>query len=127
MSPLATSLLVAAGGALGALGRYWLSVGIVMWMGSSLPLATFTANVVGSFVIGFVVVIAAGHAALVAFALAGFLGGFTTFSTFSLETVRLVEDGRMLLALGYAGLSVVCCVLAAGAGMMLSRALFGAA
>lgn len=122
MNPLAASALVACGGALGALSRFWVAVVLNKWAGAHLPFATFTSNVTGSFLIGLVAILIGTHAELTAFVMVGVLGGFTTFSTFSLETVRLFEAGRTMAALGYAGLSAVACVVAAALGMALGRA-----
>ena len=94
MNPLAASALVACGGALGALSRFWVDVFLNKWAGAHLPFATFTSNVTGSFLIGLVAILIGTHAELTAFVMVGVLGGFTTFSTFSLETVRLFEAGR---------------------------------
>jgi len=122
VSPLSASALVAAGGAIGALMRFWLAVGLNALVGAQLPFATFAANVSGSFLIGLVTILLAAKPALAVLTMTGVLGGFTTFSAFSLETVRLVEEGRAATALGYAGVSVVTCVVAAAAGMALGRA-----
>ncbi|MEM6761816.1 MAG: fluoride efflux transporter CrcB [Pseudomonadota bacterium] len=122
MKALSASALVACGGALGALMRFWLSVGLDAYAGTHLPFATFTANVVGSFLIGVFSVVLGGQFASVAFLMTGVLGGFTTFSSFSLETVRMLADGRMVTALAYAGASVVFCLAAAAFGIFVARA-----
>jgi len=125
VNPYLVSAFVACGGAVGALSRFWLSVGLSALAGKHLPFATFTVNVAGSFLIGIAAMTIGRHAGLTAFAIVGILGGFTTFSTFSLETVRLMEDGRMVEAAGYAGLSVVVCVAAATLGAALGRLIAG--
>ncbi len=122
-SPVITGLLVALGGAVGASMRFWLSVVLAEIAGTHLPFATFTANVVGSFTIGVFAVLIGTNPMLTAFAMVGVLGGFTTFSSFSLETVRLLEDGRIVHGLAYAGASVVACVIAAALGIAAARAL----
>ena len=123
MNPLAASALVACGGAVGALSRFWVAVALNKWLGAHLPFATLATNISGSFLIGVAAILIGAHAGLAAFAMVGILGGFTTFSTFSLETVRLFEAGRTVHALGYAGISALACVLAAALGMALGRAL----
>ncbi|WMS42807.1 fluoride efflux transporter CrcB [Acuticoccus sp. MNP-M23] len=123
ISPIAIGLLVALGGAIGASMRFWLSVTLAEFLGTHLPAATFTVNVAGSFIIGLFAILIGGNQTLTAFAMTGILGGFTTFSTFSLETVRLLEEGRIVHGLAYAGASVVTCVIAAALGMAAARAL----
>ncbi|WP_211110545.1 fluoride efflux transporter CrcB [Acuticoccus mangrovi] len=123
MSPLAASLLVAAGGAVGALSRFWANVLIAGLAGTSLPFATFTVNVVGSFLIGILTTLFSHNLAVTALAVTGMLGGFTTFSTFSIETVRLIEAGRIVVAIGYIGLSVIVSLAAAALGVALARAI----
>ena len=104
-----TVVQVALGGALGAVLRYLAGVGIYRLAGPSpLPLAVLSVNVLGSILMGLFVVVAAhrGLTHLAPFVTVGLLGGFTTFSAFSLETVTLVERGQMGLAAVYVGLSV---------------------
>lgn len=117
-------LMVALGGAIGACGRFALSRGLshAYW-----PLATQCANVLGSFLIGFLFVHVAGrwgteHPAWQLLAI-GALGGFTTFSSFSLESLRLMEQGRADLAGGYIVSSLALCLLAAWLGLLLGRRL----
>ena len=118
-----TWLCIALGGALGSLGRHGLTMGLARF--ESFPFGTLTANVLGSLAIG----IAAGFweidqrkSPTALFLITGFCGGFTTFSTFSIETVRLIEDGRWVAGLGYALASLVACVVAAAAGIAAVRA-----
>jgi CrcB protein len=120
-------LCIAAGGAAGALARYWTARGVHLLLGSTFPWGTLIVNVSGSLVIGvlYVVMVERGsappewHAALVV----GFLGAYTTFSSFSMETLRLVEAGQYLAAaLNVLG-SVLLCLLACGAGLHVGRAL----
>lgn len=117
MTALANCIPVALGGALGASGRYLLSL---VPLSSSFPLATLLTNFLGAVVIG-AVVQAAGQLPLspraVLFLKTGLCGGFTTFSTFSLETVTLLERGRWLAGGGYALASVVLCL----GGVLLGR------
>jgi CrcB protein len=116
-SAMMTSLLlVAAGGAAGSVLRYLVGQVVVF------PLGTMAVNVIGSFVIGIAWVTLAGRDAAYLLLVTGFLGGFTTFSAFSLDTFRLVEDGRMVGALGYAGGTVVLSLAACLAGLAIARA-----
>ena len=117
---------VAAGGALGAVARFLASAGIYQWLGTFFPWGTLTVNVLGSFAIGVLIAhlsdLAWFHSIARPFLVVGFLGAFTTFSAFSLDTVEMIEDGRMLLALSYALSSVVlCCTAALFGGWILGR------
>ena len=121
------ALAIAAGGALGALLRYWASTGVHAWLGRGFPYGTLFVNVLGSLLMGFLFVwlidrMAAGPA-LRAFLLIGVLGAFTTFSTFSMETLNLMESGQFGKALLNVLASVVVCVAAAGAGVLAARQL----
>ena len=122
---------VAAGGALGALGRHVVNVlaeRVLSFLSlGQLPLATFTVNIMGSFLMGLV----AGGLLLLrfpssevlrAFLATGLLGGFTTFSAFSLELGEMVTQRHYGVALGYAGTSVVSGLCAFLLGMFLVRA-----
>ena len=116
-------LAVGLGGALGAVGRYGISL---LPLKSAFPWLTLLTNVLGALVIGFVVGVTADNAAspnTVLFWKTGVCGGFTTFSTFSLETLRLFEGGQTASGLLYAGASVVLCVAGVYAGELLGRAL----
>ncbi len=123
---VATEIMaIAAGGALGAVMRYGVSTGIYQWLGRSFPWGTLTVNVIGSLLMGLLFVLLTERLAIGAhiraFLLVGFLGAFTTFSTFSMETLNLLEAGEMLKAgLNTVG-SVVVCVFAAYAGVWLGR------
>ena len=110
-------LLVGAGGALGAVGRYGLS--LLPWRGD-FPLPTLLTNLLGAVLIGFIAGLA-GRGRLPSgwtlFWKTGVCGGFTTFSTFSLESLVLLEDGRPVLFGGYVLLSVTLCL----AGVWLGK------
>ena len=118
-------LFIALGGASGALSRYALALWIQRLWEGQFPLATLLVNVLGSFAIGLLFVVVAEkeviHPDWRGVLMVGFLGAFTTFSTFSLETVVLLETGHIAHALGYMLLSVTLCVLAAGSGILLAR------
>ncbi len=110
-----TLILVALGGALGAGLRFW--VGTLV----AFPLGTLAVNIAGSGAIGLLWVWAAPKAIWVPFAVTGLLGGFTTFSAFSLDVLRLIEDGRLAAALLYLGVSVFGALAACWAGLLLAR------
>lgn len=118
-------ILVALGGALGASLRYLWGVGLYRVTGgpTDFPLAIMGANILGSFLMGAFVVLAAqrGLTHLSPFVMTGLLGGFTTFSAFSLETVTLMERGAFGQAGLYVVLSVVLSVLGLMAGLWLMR------
>ena len=120
---LANVLAVAAGGALGAVLRYGVSLSLAGRSG--FPWATLSVNVVGSLLFGLLIIwmnerMPAANE-LRAFLLIGVLGAFTTFSTFSWETLVLLEQGAMLRATMNIVGSVMLCVIAAAAGVWLAR------
>ncbi|MCW8885848.1 MAG: fluoride efflux transporter CrcB [Motiliproteus sp.] len=121
-------LFIAAGGALGALGRYWVSGYVVNNTDHYLPLGTLTVNAVGSLLMGACFVLIMEKSQLAPeyrpLLMVGFLGAFTTFSTFSLETVALMQEGHIMSAAIYILLSVVCCIAALYGGIWFTRALF---
>lgn len=120
-------LLVGSGGAVGAVTRYWLSSISYQRFGHGFPYGTLIVNFSGSLVIGFLyfwlVNRFALDAELRALLIVGFLGAFTTFSAFSVETLILLEQGAWMKGLAYVGLSVTLCLAAAGAGMWLARSI----
>lgn len=119
-----TLLSVAAGGALGASLRFLTGVGLLRLMGpTSFPVAIITVNVLGSFLMGVFVVLAAqrGLTYLSPFVMTGLLGGFTTFSAFSLEAVTLYERGDVGQAVLYVLASVVLSILGLMAGLVVAR------
>lgn len=124
---LATLSLVALGGAIGSALRYLAGVGVVRLVGhQEFPLAIMTVNIIGSFLMG-VFVVAAAHRGLTHLSplvMTGLLGGFTTFSAFSLEAVTLFERGAMgqaaVYVLGSVGLSIAGLML----GLWVARGVF---
>lgn len=122
-------LIVAAGGALGAMARYGL--GRLLPAGAW-PWGTMAVNVVGGLAMGLLTGWlafrgGAGGENIRLFAAVGVLGGFTTFSAFSLETALMIERREFALAMGYVGASVVLSIAALFLGLMLARRAFGAA
>ncbi|MEO0938893.1 MAG: fluoride efflux transporter CrcB [Pseudomonadota bacterium] len=123
---LITTLYVALGGALGAAARFLLGAAMLRATGpTAFPLPILTANVVGSLLMGIFVVLAAqrGWTHAAPFVMTGLLGGFTTFSAFSLETVTLIERGQTGLAAAYIGASVALSIGALMLGLAIARAL----
>jgi fluoride exporter len=118
-------LAIAAGGALGAVLRFWMSSGIYGLLGRSFPYGTLAVNVLGSLLMGFLYVLLIDKLALApqwrAAILIGLLGAFTTFSTFSMETLNLLEEGEPFKALLNILLSVTLCLLATWFGVLLGR------
>ncbi len=117
-------LAVGLGGALGAMARYGVSLAAFrVFGGAGFPLPILAVNVVGSFLMGLFVVLAAerGLTHWQPFVMAGVLGGFTTFSAFSLETVTLWERGDTGQAVLYIALSVVLSIAGLVAGLALAR------
>ena len=119
-----TLLQVALGGAIGACGRYLTGVAAVRIIGHGFPWGTLTVNVVGSFAMGVLVVVLAhfGGMRVAPFLMTGVLGGFTTFSAFSLDAVTLYERGQIGVAAGYVVASVILSLMALMAGLLASRA-----
>ena len=122
-------LAVALGGSLGAVLRFLVSNGVYHWLGRSFPYGTLAVNILGSFLIGLMtealivqrVAISTEYRAAL---LVGVFGSFTTFSTFSLETIFLLEQGSFAKA-GYNVLvSVISCLLAVWLGLLIGRTLF---
>lgn len=118
-------IAVACGGALGALLRYFLQTSLVY--SGKFPMAIFIANVIGSLLMGVLFVLLQEKSLfaewLRPFLMVGLLGAFTTFSTFSLDTIRLLEAGQVMTALSNVILSVVVAIGAAYVGVMLARML----
>jgi CrcB protein len=117
---------VAIGGALGSVGRYWLAHQVNLLMGfSSIAWGTFSVNLIGSFAIGFILIALQEwlHAAAEwrLLLVVGFLGGFTTFSSFSWDTFALWEQGKHLLAGLNVAANVGLCFIGTALGVVLAR------
>lgn len=123
---LTQALMVAIGGGLGALLR-WQAVKLsVLLFGTGFPFGTLLVNAVGSFLMGLAAVIMVERGIEARFApliMTGILGGFTTFSAFSLDAAMLMERGREAAALVYAGGSVLLSLCGVSLGLWLARAL----
>lgn len=123
---LTTLAQVALGGAIGASARYLTSVGTMRLVGPGFPWATLMVNIAGSFLMGALVVVLAHRDGmrLAPFLMTGILGGFTTFSAFSLDALTIYERGQVALAGLYVLASVGLSLAAIGAGMMVVRGLY---
>ncbi len=121
-----TLLQVAAGGALGASGRYLVGVGVLRMLGPGFPLATMMVNVIGSFAMGCIIITLLHKSSMhfAPFLTVGLLGGFTTFSAFSLDAIVLYERGEASLAVLYVMGSVVLSIGAVFLGMALMRGIW---
>jgi len=116
VSMMKTLIMVALGGALGASLRFLVGLAV------GFPLGTLAVNVVGSLAIGMVwVLLAEKSPLLLPFLMTGLLGGFTTFSAFSLDTLRLLEAGRAGVAFSYVGASVILSLAACLLGLWVAR------
>lgn len=129
MEALTKYLAVAAGSAIGGMLRYYLGGSVLSRLGGEFPLATFVINMTGSFIIGFFLTLVAerlsiGQHLRLAIAV-GFVGAYTTFSTFEYETARLVEERHFFLALLNVVLSVIVGFIAVWGGILAARRLEG--
>ncbi len=120
-------LAVAAGGACGAVGRFLVMSGAGHWLGHGFPYATLIVNIVGSFALGALLEISAlvwsPPEELRAFLVVGCLGAFTTFSTFSMDTMALWTRGELVSAGLYVSVSVILSIAAFISGMAMFRAI----
>lgn len=119
-----TLLQVALGGALGASLRFLVGAAATRSLGPAFPWGTFAVNVVGCFAMGILaaVVLKRGGLTLAPFLMTGVLGGFTTFSAFSLEALTLAERGQHLVAFNYVMGTVAATMIAVMAGLWTARA-----
>lgn len=118
-----TLFQVALGGAVGASARYLTNVGAMRWIGPGFPYGTMMANILGSFLMGVLVVVLAqkGGMRLAPFLMTGVLGGFTTFSAFSLDAFTLWERGEVVVAVAYVAGSVILSIIALVCGVLAMR------
>jgi CrcB protein len=117
---------IALGGALGSIARFWCSGTVAGLIGETFPWGTLLVNVVGSFIIGFAATTMGPDGRMFfgttarQFVMTGFCGGYTTFSSFSLQTLNLLNDGEVGRALGNIALSNALCLLAVWAGHVVA-------
>lgn len=121
-------MLAVVGGALGSGARYLVNVGAARWLGVAFPWATLIVNIAGSFAMGllveYVILRHNGSPELRTFLATGILGGFTTFSAFSLDVATLADRGDLALAALYIAASVAISIAALYAGIALARGQF---
>ncbi len=126
-STMSQLFAIALGGALGALLRFWGANGVYLLLGRDFPYGTLVINVFGSLVMGLLFVLLVERSGSApewrALLMVGLLGSFTTFSTFSLETLALLEGGEVAKALLNVFLSVLLCLLAVWGGVIVGRQL----
>ena len=122
---------IAIGSALGGMARHWCSVAGMRLLGEAFPWPTLFVNVLGSFIIGLFATLTGPEGRFLAgattreFVMVGVLGGYTTFSAFSLQTLSLMQDDRWAAACLYIGLSVLLCLLGVWVGHLAAAALNG--
>ena len=120
-------IAIAGGGALGALLRFWMSSLVYSWLGRDFPYGTLAVNVLGSLIMGLCYVLLierlSSEPEWRAFLMVGLLGAFTTFSTFSIETLNLIEAGDIIKAGMNMLLSVSLCLVAVWLGVIAGRQL----
>jgi CrcB protein len=126
---VASYFWIAIGSAVGGMARYWCSGIAARLIGETFPWGTMIVNILGSFVIGFFATLTGPDGRIFAdtltrqFVMIGFCGGYTTFSSFSLQTLALVQDGELLLASANIALSVIACLVAVWAGYALAASI----
>jgi CrcB protein len=124
---LSQIIFIAAGGAIGAVLRYLGSTAVYAWLGRGFPYGTLVVNTLGSLIMGILAILLLERLSsgpeLRALLLVGLLGSFTTFSTFSIETLNLIEQGALIKAGTNILLSVLLCLAAAWLGTIIGRQL----
>src|SRR5437773_1246191 len=125
--PVSRTLLVAFGGMLGSIARYWLAGVIQRLDGVEFPFGTLGVNVLGSFIVGVVMALSLERGTLPPnariFLAIGLCGGFTTMATFSYETMALLRDGQAILGLGNVAATLIACLVAVWLGQVIGRIL----
>lgn len=122
--PVEIALGVGFGGSLGALGRYYVSLAMTKWLGDEWPYGTLTVNLIGCLVLGILAGMAsrdAVHPLVKTIVMTGFLGAFTTFSTFAVDGVKLAHGGAALSASAYLVASVIAGFAVAYGGYIMGR------
>ncbi len=130
MDTISGAIWVSLGGVLGGITQFWLSGFVARRVGETFPWGTMFINVSGAFLIGLLAASAASHGTFAAvrswqFAVTGFLGCYTTVSSFSLQTLSLARDSEMSLAVWNLVLSVSLCLVAVAGGFSAGRYAFG--
>jgi len=126
---MAAYLWIAVGSALGGMARFWCSGLTARLVGETFPWGTMFVNVVGSFIIGFFATLTGPDGRIFAdtltrqFVMLGVCGGYTTFSSFSLQTLALLQDGEWWLAGANIALSLIACLIAVWAGYALAASI----
>ena len=120
-------IAIAVGGSMGAVSRYWVSTTTYQWLGLAFPYGTLAVNLLGSLAMGFLSVLLVYRLQVSEEIrigiLSGFLGSFTTFSTFAIDTLELGMDDSLSKAMLYILLSVLLCVFGALAGLLAAKQL----
>ena len=126
---MASYFWIAVGSALGGMARYWCSGVAARLVGETFPWGTLVINIVGSFIIGFFAALTGPDGRVEVgttvrqFVTIGLCGGYTTFSSFSIQTLSLAQDGEWFRAGAYIVASVVCCLIAVWAGYLLAASI----
>ncbi len=116
-------LYVAGGGSLGSVLRYWLSTNVQLWLGKDFPYGTLSVNLIGSLLIGLLYTVLQQRLEWRLLLIVGLLGGFTTFSAFSLDTMHLIEGGQPGKAALNIFLSVSLCLAGCWLGIIIGKKL----
>lgn len=117
-------MLVGAGGFIGSVARYYLSLIVTKIFPISFPIGTFTVNILGSFLIGLIFQLTEQFPPLLSarlFLAAGFCGGFTTFSALSLESLSLLEKNQYFIFIGYVSLSIIFGIISVVLGIQVGK------
>ena len=126
---MAAYLWIAVGSALGGMARFWCSGVVARLIGETFPWGTILVNVLGSFFVGFFATLTGPDGRVFAdtltrqFVMIGIFGGYTTFSSFSLQTLNLLQDGEWWLAGANIALSLIVCLIAVWAGFALAASI----
>ena len=126
---MASYIWIAVGSALGGMARYWCSGVAARLVGETFPWGTIVVNILGSFIIGFFATLTGPDGRVYVgttgrqFVMIGICGGYTTFSSFSLQTLSLMNDGEWFRAGANIGLSVLCCMVAVWVGHLAAMSM----
>jgi fluoride exporter len=121
-------LAIAIGGSAGAVSRFWMSNAVYQWLGYNFPYGTLAVNLLGSLLMGFLSVLLLQRLEIseeVRLGVTtGFLGSFTTFSTFALDSLQWINSGAYMKVILYIGLSVTFCLFGAWLGLVTGKQIF---